>query len=123
MADLRAKLQAAAARPHGQHAWAKRMTDQHGHRVRQGDWRAVSRLDSEADEMIVDIIARTDDTVTLSATDYETLLTAAEDVEDICTLRAAEARDAEVGKDAARADNLPDEFVGRLLAGEHPIRI
>ncbi len=71
----------------------------------------------------IHIIARTDDTVTLSATDYEALLTAAEDVEDIGTLRAAEAREAETGKDAARADNLSDESVGRLLAGEHPIRI
>lgn len=71
----------------------------------------------------IHIIARTDDTVTLSATDYETLLTVAEDVEDIDTLRGAEAREAEIGKNVARADNLSDDLVGRLLAGEHPIRI
>ncbi len=70
----------------------------------------------------IHIIARTDDTVTLSATDHEALLAAAEDVEDIGTLRVAEAREAEIGKGAAH-HNLSDESVGRLLAGEHPIRI
>ena len=60
-ADLRAKLQIVAADPHGQHAWAKRLTDQPGYRIRQGDWRAVYRLDHKADEMIVDIIAKRDE--------------------------------------------------------------
>ena len=61
VADLRTKLQAVAADPHGRHPWAKRLTDQPGYRVRQGDWRAVYRLDSEAAEMIVDTIAKRDE--------------------------------------------------------------
>ncbi len=61
VSDLRAKLQAVAVDPHGQYPWAKRLTDQPGCRVRQGDWRAVYRLDSEADEMIVDTIAKRDE--------------------------------------------------------------
>ncbi len=61
MSDLRAKLQAVAVDTHGQHSWAKRLTDQLGYRVRQGDWRAVYRLDSEADEMVVDTIAKRDE--------------------------------------------------------------
>jgi mRNA interferase RelE/StbE len=55
--DLLAKLQQVAADPMGQHPWAKRLTDQPGFRVRQGDWRAIYRLDHEAGEMIVDKIA------------------------------------------------------------------
>ncbi len=58
---LRAKLQIVAADPMTQHPWAKRLTDQPGFRVRQGDWRAVYRLDRKADEMIVDIIAKRDE--------------------------------------------------------------
>ena len=46
----------------------------------------------------IHVIARIDGTVTLSATDCETLITAAE---DIGTLRAAEAREAKTDKDAA----------------------
>ncbi|RYB03365.1 helix-turn-helix domain-containing protein [Lichenibacterium ramalinae] len=68
-------------------------------------------------------IARTEDTVTLRLVDYEALIAAAEDVEDIATLYTAEAREKVLGKDAARADNLSDELVGRLLDREHPIRI
>ena len=59
--DLRAKLQTVAADPLGQHPWAKRLTDQPGYRIRQGDWRAVYRLDHKTDEMIVDAIAKRDE--------------------------------------------------------------
>ena len=48
------KLKEVAAAPMGQYLWAKRLTDQPGFRVRQGDWRAVYRLDHDAGEMIVD---------------------------------------------------------------------
>ena len=54
--------------------------------------------------LAIHVIARTDDTWTLSATDYETLLTAAE---DIGTLRAAEAREAKIDKDAAPRQTVP----------------
>lgn len=57
-ADLRGKLQAVAADPLGQHPSAKRLTGQLGYRVRQGDWRAVYRLDHASNEMIVDDIAK-----------------------------------------------------------------
>ena len=60
-AKVVAELQAVAVDPHGQHPWAKRLTDQPGYRVRQGDWRAVYRLDSKTDEMIVDTIAKRDE--------------------------------------------------------------
>ena len=61
VADLRAKLQQVAADPIGHYPWAKRLTDQPGFRVRQGDWRAISRLDHAAGEMIVDTIAKRDE--------------------------------------------------------------
>ncbi len=41
--------------------WAKRLTDQPGFRARQGDWRAIYRLDNAAGEMIVDRIAKRDE--------------------------------------------------------------
>ena len=53
-AGLLAKLQQVANDPMGQHPWAKRLTDQPGFRVRQGDWRAIHRLDHDTAEMIVD---------------------------------------------------------------------
>jgi len=46
-----------------------------------------------------------------------------EDAEDIATLTDAAAREKRLGKEAARADNLPVEFVTRLIDGEHPVRI
>jgi mRNA interferase RelE/StbE len=59
--DLMAKLQAVAADPMGPHPWAKRLTDHPGFRLRQGDWRAVYRLDHGRNEMIVDKIAKRDE--------------------------------------------------------------
>jgi mRNA interferase RelE/StbE len=58
---LLAKLQQVAADPMAQHPWAKRLTDQPGFRVCQGDWRAIYRLDHGSDEMIVDKIAKRDE--------------------------------------------------------------
>ncbi len=68
-------------------------------------------------------IAETDDTVTLRRADFERMLEALEDIDDIAVLSGAEAREKEIGKEAARADYLPAELVVRLLAGEHPVRI
>jgi DNA-binding XRE family transcriptional regulator len=68
-------------------------------------------------------IAQTNDTVTLRRTDFERLLETLEDAESAAALRKAEAREAEGGKAAARADHLPVELVLRLVAGEHPVRI
>ncbi len=63
-------------------------------------------------------IAQTGDTVTLRRADYERLLEALEDAEDIAALEAAAARE-----EAAHADYLSAELVSRLLAREHPVRI
>jgi DNA-binding XRE family transcriptional regulator len=63
------------------------------------------------------------DTVTLGRAEYEALLARLEDAEDAVALEAAERREADLGKDAARADYLPAELVNRLLAGEHPVRV
>ncbi len=56
-----AKLQEVAAAPKERYPWAKRLTDQPGYRVRQGDWRAIYRLDHDTDEMIVERIAKRDE--------------------------------------------------------------
>ncbi|MFA6020161.1 MAG: helix-turn-helix transcriptional regulator [Rhodospirillales bacterium] len=68
-------------------------------------------------------LAETKDTVTLTRADYEGLLEALEDAEDIATLKAAETEEARVGKKAYRADALPGELVMRLIEGEHPVRV
>ncbi len=68
-------------------------------------------------------IAQTDETVTLSRADYERLLEALEDAEDIAALEAAAAREQALGEGAAHANYLSAELVSRLLAGEHPLRI
>lgn len=60
-AGLVAKLQQVAEDPAGQYPWAKRLTEQPGFRARQGDWRAIYRLDHEAGEMVVDKIAKRDE--------------------------------------------------------------
>jgi len=55
---LLAKLRQVSADPMGRHPWATRLTNQPGFRVRQGDWRALYRLDHDSAQMIVDRIAR-----------------------------------------------------------------
>jgi DNA-binding XRE family transcriptional regulator len=68
-------------------------------------------------------IAQTEETVTLSRADYERLLEALEDAEDIVALEAAAAREQSLGEEAAHANYLSAGLVSRLLAGEHPVRI
>lgn len=68
-------------------------------------------------------IARTADTVTLRLADYQALISAVEDAEDIASLRSAEAHENAIGTAAARADHLSDDLVGRLLDGGPPLRI
>lgn len=58
--DLVAKLRKVAEDPLGNHPWAKRLTGQPGFRVREGDWRAVYRLDHKTSEMVVERIAKRD---------------------------------------------------------------
>ena len=63
-------------------------------------------------------LAETADTVTLSRADYEALLEALEDSRDVAAAIAAETRVA-----SGESEYLPAEVVGRLCAGEHPVRI
>jgi hypothetical protein len=63
------------------------------------------------------------ETVTLSRAEYEALIERLEDAEDLAAVAAAEAREAALGKEKARADYLAIELVRRLSAGEHPVRV
>ena len=63
------------------------------------------------------------DTVTLTRAEYEALIERIEDAEDNAFLDSVEAREREIGKEAARADYLPAELVRRLIDGEHPFRV
>jgi len=63
------------------------------------------------------------ETVTLSRAEYEALIERVEEAEDLATVAAAEAREAALGREKARADYLPIELVRRLSAGEHPVRV
>ena len=63
------------------------------------------------------------ETVTLSRAEYEALIERLEEAEDLATVAAAEAREAALGKEKARADYLPAELVRRLIDGEHPVRV
>ncbi len=60
-AALLAKLKQVANDPSGEYPWAKRLTGSPSFRVRQGDWRAIYRLDHDAGEMTVDRIAKRDE--------------------------------------------------------------
>ena len=63
------------------------------------------------------------DTVTMSRAEYEALIEAAEDAEDLAHLAAQEERERILGVEAARRDYLPGELVKRMLEGEHPVRL
>lgn len=63
------------------------------------------------------------DTITLGRSEYEALLDRLEDAEDAARLSAIEARERNIGKEAARADYLPLSLVDRLCTGEHPVRV
>ena len=65
----------------------------------------------------------TTETVTFTRAEYEALIERLEEAEDLATVAAAEAREAALGKEKARADYLPIELVRRLSAGEHPVRV
>jgi Helix-turn-helix len=69
------------------------------------------------------VINRESDTVTMSRAEYEALVEAAEDAEDLAHLAAQEERERILGVDAARRDYLPGELVARMLEGEHPVRL
>jgi ribosome-binding protein aMBF1 (putative translation factor) len=68
-------------------------------------------------------ISRTASTVTLSRADYESLAETLENVMDRARLIAAEKRETEFGKAAARKDAWPVALLERRLAGESPVRL
>jgi DNA-binding XRE family transcriptional regulator len=68
-------------------------------------------------------MTQAEDTVILPRAEYEALISRLEDAEDNAAIDRLEARIASEGFAAATADYLPVEFVERLSAGEHPIRV
>lgn len=69
------------------------------------------------------VVDRETNTVTMSQAEYEALVEAAEDAEDLAHLAAQEERERILGIEAARRDCLPGELVARMLEGEHPVRL
>jgi ribosome-binding protein aMBF1 (putative translation factor) len=68
-------------------------------------------------------IKESKNTITLSRSDWDALIDSIEDAEDLATVNARRAREAAVGKDAARRDYLTGDEIGRLLDWENPVRI
>ena len=71
----------------------------------------------------IKLLAETPETVTISRTDLDALIDAAENAEDIASVRAWNAYVAAVGRDAAIAKSYTGAEAKRLLAGESPVRI
>jgi DNA-binding XRE family transcriptional regulator len=100
-------------------------------RIRQGDWRAVCRIDRDGDVILVEFVANRRgclpmsdaETVTLNRAEYEALLDRLEDAEDLARLDRIEANESAQGTEANRSDYLPAELLDLLLAGEHPVRV
>jgi DNA-binding XRE family transcriptional regulator len=71
----------------------------------------------------IKLLAETPETVTISRADLEALIDAAENAEDIASVRAWNAFVAAVGRDTAIANSYTAAEAKRLLAGESPLRI
>ena len=69
------------------------------------------------------LLAETAETVTISRADLDALIDAAENAEDIASVRAWKDYAAAVGRDAAVANSYSGAEAKRLLAGESPVRI
>jgi len=63
------------------------------------------------------------DTVLLSRADYEILLDALEDAEDLAVVADRRAREAALGVEAARKRYVPWPVMERLIEGENPVRV
>jgi mRNA interferase RelE/StbE len=48
------KLKTVAVEPFGNHPWSTRLKGEDGYRARQGDWRAVYKIDTERKMVIVE---------------------------------------------------------------------
>lgn len=71
----------------------------------------------------IKLLAETPETVTISRSDLDALIDAAENAEDIASVRAWNAFVAAVGRDAAIANSYTGAKAKRLLDGESPVRI
>jgi DNA-binding XRE family transcriptional regulator len=71
----------------------------------------------------IKLLAETPETVTISRADLEALIDAAENAEDIASVRAWNAFVAAAGRDTAIANSYTAAEAKRLLAGESPLRI
>ena len=68
-------------------------------------------------------ISETADTVTLSRSDWEALLDALEDAEDLAAVTTRRAEEAVRGKKDVRRNYLTAEEAQRLWAGENPVKV
>jgi mRNA interferase RelE/StbE len=71
----------------------------------------------------IKLLAETDETVTISRSDLDALIDAAENAEDLASVRAWKAYVAAVGPDVAIASSYTGAEAKRLLDGESPVRI
>jgi DNA-binding XRE family transcriptional regulator len=71
----------------------------------------------------IKILRETPSTVTIGRSDFEALLRAAEDADDLAALAAHDAEEARLGKEAARRNYLTVDEVEGLLAGETALKI
>jgi transcriptional regulator with XRE-family HTH domain len=69
------------------------------------------------------VLAETTDTVTIGRSDFEALIQAAEDAEDLIALAAHDAEEERLGRDVARRNYLTADEAERLLEGESPIKV
>jgi transcriptional regulator with XRE-family HTH domain len=69
------------------------------------------------------ILAETSDTVTIRRSDFEALVNAAEDAEDLAALAEHDAEETRLGRDTARRDYLTVDEAERLLNGESPVKV
>jgi mRNA interferase RelE/StbE len=69
------------------------------------------------------VLAETAETVTIGRSDFEALIQAAEDAEDLAALAVHDADETRLGRDTARRDYLTADEAERLLDGESPVKV
>ena len=71
----------------------------------------------------IDILQATADTVTITRSDFDDLIRAAEDADDLAAVAAHDAEEAHAGREVARSVYLTGEEVARLLEGASPLKV
>jgi DNA-binding XRE family transcriptional regulator len=71
----------------------------------------------------IKVLRETPKTITIARSDFEALLQAAEDAEDLAAVAAHDAEEARLGKEVARRDYLTGDEVVALLKGASPLKI